>query len=120
MKICITASGQGLASSVNPSFGRAPYFLFVDPQSEEVETVENVPGAHGAGVQAAQTVANRKVAAVLTGSIGPNAHRGLQAAGIEIYTGAKGTVKDAIADYRAGRLSHMQGPTGARHGGRRQ
>jgi len=55
--ICITASGSTLESSVNPSFGRTPYFLFVDPDTLEVTPVENTPGAHGAGVQAAQIVA---------------------------------------------------------------
>ena len=115
--ICITASGSTLESSVNPSFGRAPYFIFVDPDTLEVEAVENTPGAHGAGVQAAQTVANKGARVVITGNVGPNAHHGLSAAGIDIYVGAKGTAKQALDDYRAGRLSRTEAPTGRRHGG---
>jgi len=49
MTICITSSGQELDAPVNPSFGRAPYFLFVDPETRTVEAVKNTPGAHGAG-----------------------------------------------------------------------
>jgi len=118
--ICITAGGTTLESPVNPSFGRAPYFLFVDPETQEVEAVENTPGAHGAGVQASQTVANKGTGVVITGNVGPNAHQGLSAAGIDIYVGAKGTVKQALDDYRAGRLSLTEAPTGRRHGGARQ
>lgn len=59
MTICITSSGQELDAPVNPSFGRAPYFLFVEPETFAVEAVQNTPGAHGAGVQAAQTVASK-------------------------------------------------------------
>lgn len=120
MTICITASGNTLESPANPSFGRTPYFLFVDPETLEVEAVENTPGAHGAGVQAAQTVANKGAAVVITGNVGPNAYQGLSTAGIEIYVGAKGTAKQALDDYRAGRLSRTEVPTGTRHrGGKR-
>ena len=117
MTICITARGEGLNSEVDPTFGRAAYFLFIDPETLITETVKNVPGAHGAGVQAAQTVAAKKASAVITGSVGPNAYQGLSAAGIKIYTGAKGTIKEALEDYRAGRLTDATGATGARHGG---
>ena len=115
--ICITASDAKLESPVNPSFGRAPYFLFVDPETLKVEAVENTPGAHGAGVQAAQTVASKGAVVVITGNVGPNAYHGLSAAGIEIYVGAEGTAKQALDDYRAGRLSRTEAPTGTRHGG---
>jgi predicted Fe-Mo cluster-binding NifX family protein len=117
MKICITSDGQGLDASVNPSFGRAPYFLFVDPETEATEAVENHPGAHGAGVQAAQLVAGKEASVVITGNIGPNAYQGLSAAAIKVYTGAKGSVKDALEDYHAGRLTHAEGPTGGGHRG---
>jgi predicted Fe-Mo cluster-binding NifX family protein len=119
MTICITSTGQSLDAPINPSFGRAPYFLFVDPETETTQAVKNTPGAHGAGVQAAQIVAANKATAVITGNVGPNAYQGLSAANIEIYIGARGSVKDALEDYRAGRLSLAQGATGARHGGGR-
>ena len=120
MTICITASGSTLEAPINPSFGRAPYFLFIDPETEAMEAVKNTPGAHGAGVQAAQTVAQKGAAVVITGNVGPNAYQGLSAAGIEIYVGAEGTAKQALDDYRAGRLSRTEAATGRRHGGGKQ
>ncbi len=118
MKICITTTGKTLDAPIDPRFGRARYFLFVDPETSALEAVENHPSAHGAGVQAAQTVAEKEATVVITGSVGPNAHQGLTAAGIKIYIGAKGTAKEALQDYRAGRLTCADTPTAGGHGRR--
>ena len=118
MIFCITARGEGLDAEVDSSFGRCRYFLFFNDETNELRAVENVPGAHGAGVQAAQTVAENGAGVLITGSVGPNAHQGLAAAGVEIYTGARGTVRDALEDYRAGKLTRSAGATGKSHGGK--
>lgn len=117
MKVCITARGEGLAAEVDPTFGRAAYFVFIDTDTQQVESVANVPGAHGAGVQAAQTVAEKGATVVITGSVGPNAYQGLDAAGIEMYTGATGTVEEALKAFQSGKLARSGAATGARHGG---
>lgn len=118
MTICITARGEDLDAEVDPSFGRARYFLFFDEETKQLRAVENVPGAHGAGVQAAQTVAENGAKVLITGSVGPNAHQGLAAAGTEIYTGAAGTARQALDDYHAGKLTRATGPSGESHRGR--
>ena len=117
MKLCITAKGPALNDPVDPSFGRAAYFIFFDTETGSLEAVANEPGAHGAGVQAAQIVSGKGAKAVITGSVGPNAYQGLSAGGIESYIGAKGTVEKAIADYKAGRLTRADGPSGSGHRG---
>ncbi len=119
MKVCITAKGEGLTAEVDPTFGRAAYFVFVNTDTQEVESVANAPGAHGAGVQAAQTVAEKGATVVITGSVGPNAYQGLAAAEIEIYTGATGTVEQALANFQTGKLARSGEATGVRHGGGR-
>ncbi|HDL86526.1 MAG TPA: dinitrogenase iron-molybdenum cofactor biosynthesis protein [Candidatus Acetothermia bacterium] len=119
MKVCITARGEGFTAEVDPTFGRAAYFLFIDTDTRALEAVANVPGAHGAGVQAAQTVVEKGATVVITGSVGPNAYQGLAAAGIEMYTGATGTVEQALANFQTGKLTRSGGATGARHGGGR-
>lgn len=117
MKICITTSGTDLDAQVDSVFGRARYYLLVDSEALDAEAVENVPGAHGAGVQAVQTMVGKAVGAVLTGNVGPNAFQGLTAAGIQIYIGAKGSARDALAAYQAGELDTPSGPTSQGHGG---
>jgi len=55
-------------------------------------------------VQAAQTAAGLGADCLLTGHCGPKAFRALQAAGMQVYTGAAGTVAEAIAALEQGRL----------------
>jgi len=107
MKVAVTSEGTELASPVDPRFGRAKYFVVADLDTEGVETVDNlqnVNAAQGAGIQSAENVSRRGAEAVLTGHCGPNAYRALSAAGIAVYTGAAGTVQDALAAFQAGNL----------------
>ena len=107
MKIAISSSGKTLDSEVDPRFGRAEYFIIVDPETMDFEVVENNQNLNlpqGAGIQAGKTVADHKVAALITGHCGPKAFTVLQAAGIQIITGASGKVADAIAQFNKGEL----------------
>ena len=107
MKIAVSSTGKDLDSNVDPRFGRAAFFLIVDPQSMDFEVVENVQHHNlpqGAGIQAAQTVAAERVDTVITGNCGPKAFRMLQAAGVQIVTGAKGRIAEIIHQYRQGEL----------------
>lgn len=107
MKVVVTAQGPGMESPVDPRFGRAKYFVLVDTetgQSAAHDNARNLDMAQGAGIQAAQSVARLGAEAVVTGHVGPKAFATLRAAGIAIYTGASGTVAEAIASLRAGRL----------------
>lgn len=74
----------------------------------------------GAGIQAAQTIANASVQAVVTGNIGPNAFQTLSAAGIKVYTGANGLVRDAVQKYKNGELSETKSPNVGSHSGMRR
>ncbi len=97
MKICITSSGADLSSALDSRFGRCPYFLMVDSESKKVEAVENtgVRARRGAGVTAAQIVADSGCDAVITGNIGPNAFTVLHnTAGIKIYEGHVGKISE--------------------------
>ena len=119
MKIAITARGNDLDSQVDPRFGRCAVFLVVDTESMAFEAVQNASAAAGggAGIQAAQLVADRDVEAVLTGNCGPNAFRTLQAAGIEVIVGVSGTVRDAAERYKSGALAATEGPNVGSHFG---
>jgi predicted Fe-Mo cluster-binding NifX family protein len=98
-KILVSAAGPDLDSDLAPNFGRAPYFLIVDLATLRFEAVANshAGAAHGAGIQAAQTAAAHSVTAVLTGQVGPNAARVLEAAGIKVLAAEVGPVRQALA-----------------------
>ncbi len=107
MKIAISASGTTLDAEVDPRFGRCQYFIIVDPETMEFEVVDNssAMASGGAGVSAAQVIAQREIQAVLTGNCGPNAHRVLSTAGITVITGVSGKVSDAIKGYQSGQYN---------------
>ena len=119
MKICITSEGGNLDSKVDPRFGRCQYFIIADTDTLEFEAVRNpnIESMGGAGIQSAQFIASKKVKVVVTGNVGPNAFQTLQAAGIEIFTGASGTVKEAIEKYKKGEFKAVSGPSVGSHFG---
>ena len=119
MKIIITATEKDLNAPVDPRFGRCQYFITINPETLEFNALENDQknAMGGAGVQAAQTVANAQVDAVVTGAVGPNAFQTLKAANVKIYTGANGTVKDAVDAFKNGSLQETETSTvGSHHG----
>ncbi len=113
MKICVTSQENNLASQVDPRFGRCQYFIFVDTETLEFEAIENpnISASGGAGIQSAQLVAQKEAKAILTGNVGPNAFQTLQTGGIDVITGASGTVKDVIEKYKKGEFKPTQGPS---------
>jgi predicted Fe-Mo cluster-binding NifX family protein len=50
------------------------------------------------------------VEAVVTGHVGPKAFRTLQAAGVAVYVGAEGSVRQAVDALTAGRLERADKP----------
>ncbi|MBC7083571.1 MAG: NifB/NifX family molybdenum-iron cluster-binding protein [Firmicutes bacterium] len=119
MKLAVTAQGIDLDSAIDPRFGRCQYFVIIDPDTEEFEAIANqsLTTSGGAGIQSAQFLADRKVDAVITGNVGPNAARALQGAGIEVYTMTSGTVREAVKAYKEGKLSTVSGATVGPHFG---
>ena len=107
MKIIITSEGPGLTSRVDPRFGRAKHFVLFDTETGEAsshDNAQNLNAPQGAGIQAAQTVAQLGAEAVLTGHVGPKAFTTLHAANVAVYTGATGTVNETIEQYKKGQL----------------
>jgi len=107
MKVAVTAQGRDLDSLVDPRFGRARYFLLIDTATDEFtahDNVQNLNAPQGAGIQAAQTVVQLGAEAVLTGNVGPKAFATLQAGQVAIHPGATGTVRQALEEWRSGRI----------------
>ena len=121
MKIGVTSTGEDLHANVDPRFGRCKYFLILDAESMEFEVLsnENAMASGGAGIQTAQTIANKGVEAVVTGNVGPNAFQTLSAAGIKVFTGASGTIKEAVEKYKKGELNETEAPNAGSHSGMR-
>ena len=120
MKIAVTSLGETLESPVDQRYGRARYFILFDTETEEWsvhDNTQNLQVMQGAGIQAGQTVANLGAAAVLTGHCGPKAYATLAAGGVEVFSGAQGTVKEALAAHRAGSMQKAEGADVGAHAG---
>ena len=119
MKIAVTSKSNNLESEIDPRFGRCSYFLIVDTDTMSFEYLSNesAMASGGAGIQAAQNVAKAGVEVVVTGNMGPNAFQTLSAAGIMVFTGANGTVKEAIEKYKKGELKKTESASVGSHFG---
>lgn len=114
MKVAVTAQDMTVDSAVDPRFGRARAFVVVDTTagtSSVHDNAQNLNAAQGAGVQAARNVVDLGVEAVVTGHVGPKAFQVLQAGGVAVYTGAEGSVGEAVAALQAGRLKAAARPS---------
>jgi len=112
MKIALSSSGKDLNSSLSEVFGRCPYFLIVeidDKKVKEFEAVRNlsINQMGGAGIAAAQTVAEKNVSVVITGAVGPRALEVLKQFNIQVYSDT-GLVKEAIQEFIEGKLEKIQ------------
>jgi predicted Fe-Mo cluster-binding NifX family protein len=113
MKIAITATQPSLTAPFEPRFGRCAYFVVIDSQTKDWQSVPN-PGINsrgGAGTQAAQSVVNLGVEAVISGKFGPNAFAVLQAAGVRTYETQQGTPETLLESFLAEKLSEVKAPT---------
>ena len=107
MKVAMTSQGKDLESPIDPRFGRAKGFVVVDTDTGAFDfhdNAQNLNAAQGAGIQAARNVAELEVEALVTGNVGPKAFITLNAAGIKVYTGASGTLLEALEQFKAGKL----------------
>jgi predicted Fe-Mo cluster-binding NifX family protein len=119
MKIAVTSNAPDLDADIDPRFGRCRYFIIIDPETMEFETLENSGAAAsgGAGIATAQGLVGKGIEAVLTGNCGPNAYYALEAAGIKLITGVTGKVRDAVNDFKSGKLKASSQPNVAPHFG---
>lgn len=111
MKIAVPVEEyRGLESTVYGHFGSAPVFALVDPDTLEIQPLDNQNQEHVHGAcQPMRALAGARPDAVVVGGIGGGALFGLRNAGIKVYRFRGGTVADAVALWKAGQLEEMEG-----------
>lgn len=104
--VAVSSEGPTLEDLLDPRFGRAGGFVRVDGATGRVSYLDNGAAqvrAQGAGIQAAELLAQAGVQVLLTGQVGPKAAAALEAAGIRAVEGFGGmTVAAALAAFQAG------------------
>jgi predicted Fe-Mo cluster-binding NifX family protein len=110
LRIAVTAQGKELSSEIDLRFGRAKFLLVVDTESGDFVVHDNqlnLNAVQGAGIQTGQNIANLGVEAVITGNVGPNAFKTLNAAGVKIFLAEKQTVAEAVESFKADNLKEV-------------
>ncbi len=109
MKIILPVETQSLKDSVCPSFGRAPLFALYDTEKESSDFLTNsaAQSEGGAGIKAAQFLADSGAKILITYRCGENAAEVLNAAGIKMYKAQDGTVEENIAKFKNGLLAEL-------------
>ena len=110
MKIAVTAQGNELSSEIDLRFGRAKWLIVIDTETNDFQAHDNIVNLNavqGAGIQTGQNIANLGVEAVITGNVGPNAFKTLNAAGVKIFLAESQTVQQALDSFRVGKLKEV-------------
>jgi predicted Fe-Mo cluster-binding NifX family protein len=109
MRIAISAeTNNGLDSTIGQHFGRCPYFALVDMEGNEVKEINIIENPFFAGHEVGQVpgfIHEQGANVMLSGGMGGRAIQFFTQFGIDTATGARGTVKEALAEYLAGNLA---------------
>ena len=92
-------------------FARCPYFIIAEIKNRKIEKTEiikneNTNQMSGAGISAAQLMAEKDVNAVITKNVGPRALDVLNQFNIGIYYG-NGRIKKVLQEFIDGKLKKM-------------
>jgi len=108
-RIAVSAEGEGLDAPCGAHFGRCPFFVLVDVRGETIIAVQNAPNPFAGNHQPGQVptfIHSQNANVMLSGGMGARAVSMFSEMGIEVATGASGTVGQAITAYLKG---HIQG-----------
>ncbi|MBN1619386.1 NifB/NifX family molybdenum-iron cluster-binding protein [candidate division WOR-3 bacterium] len=113
MIVAVTCAGKSIDSPLDNRFGRAESFILFDLENGSftfLDNEQNLNAAQGAGIQSAQKIAKSGATALITGHTGPKAFKVLSSAGISVYHSSAKTVKNAIEEFKAGKLEKAPNP----------
>jgi predicted Fe-Mo cluster-binding NifX family protein len=94
----------GMESPVYSHFGSARFFVVVDADSQAAQVLANQDREHKHGSCQPLAALGMPVDAVVAGGIGGGALAKLRDAGVKVYRGMEGTVRENMEMIVAGRL----------------
>ena len=103
--IAISCARGSLEAPVEGLFGRARFFILVDPETLEWEALDNLTNLSSlqqVGVMTAKNLVIKHVQTVLTGKCGSKAFGELTASGVQVILDTQGTVRQALEKFMRG------------------
>jgi predicted Fe-Mo cluster-binding NifX family protein len=108
-KIAISSmEANGLNSAVSGHFGRCPYFIIAEVEGNEIKStaaIANPYAQHHQPGQVPQFINEQGVNVMLSGGMGRRAVDFFNQYGIDVATGATGTVQTTLQNYLSGKLN---------------
>jgi len=106
MKIAFpVVENHGMDSDVHEHFGSAPFFVFLDMDSDAMEIMENPDKDHQHGAcNPMAALGGRQVDGVVVGGIGGGALKKLNNDGITVYRAVEGSVAENARMIKSGTL----------------
>ena len=105
MKIAVPTNGKlGLKNAVGEHFGRVETYTLFDTESKEVEIIDNTSHHMGGMGYPPELLAEKKVDILLCSGLGKRAIDMFSERKIDVFCGAKGTVEDALNQWKNNEL----------------
>lgn len=112
MRIAISAQEKnGLDSQISHHFGRCPFYVLVDTQEEKIQAVQSVDNPFAQNHQPGMVpgfIHDQGVDVMISGGMGRRAITFFDEYGIQVATGADGTVRTTLDRYFMGQLGGAQ------------
>lgn len=107
LKIAIPVSDKSTQATIFQSFGRAPYFMITDTETNERVFLDNTAADSqgGAGIKAVQIIIDKNIDVLFTPRCGENAAEVLREANVKIYKTINESVEDNVNAFNLGQLS---------------
>jgi len=99
MKIAVPAVAPDLDAQLDRRLGRCAFLLVVDPETMAFEALPGSSSGSARGVAMVVTALQKEVNVILARYLSPRLATTLRENGVEVVTGATGTVRDAISSY---------------------
>ena len=95
---------RGMEELVGEHFGRVPFYTIVDTDTESVKVVSNTSEHMGGRGYPPELLARAGVEVMLCRGLGRRAIMMFEEMGIEVFVGVDGTIRDAVDQWKGGRL----------------
>ncbi len=95
---------NGMEERVAGHFGKSPGYVIYDTSTKEAITIKNTSEHLGGTGYPPEILARNGVNVVVCSNLGPKAVQMLKSYDIDVYVGASGSVKMAIASWERGEL----------------
>ena len=121
MKVAISSTGREIDSNIYPKFERCPFFMIVNTKTKEEKVIVNKmrESSNEVGTTIANIALNEKIEAAITTDIGPSSFEIFERCEIKVYR-AKGKIKDAIKQFKKGKLPGITKATVPKYTGLKQ